>query len=88
MNPKKSGDLNRAEIEKAIATKLAVAIPEDVAAVPNALNSGKAVPAAAPTSPVAVALGELAQMLETEEAKPQKRLLARFLGGRAKEGKS
>jgi pilus assembly protein CpaE len=89
MNPKKSGDLNRAEIEKAIAAKLAVAIPEDPAAVPNALNSGKAVPAAAPNSTAAAALGELAQMLETEEpVQPQKSRFARLLASRVKEAKS
>ena len=47
MTPKKTGDLNRAEIEKAIADKLAVAIPEDPA-VPNALNSGRPVPPSKP----------------------------------------
>jgi pilus assembly protein CpaE len=90
MTPKKSSDLNRAEIEKAIAEKLAVAIPEEPAAVANALNSGKPVPAAAPNSAVTGALSELAQMLENGEInKPQKEnRLTRLLAGRTKGAKS
>ncbi len=85
VNPKKSEDLGRAEIEKALGVKLAAVIPEDSAAVPRALNAGKPVPAAAPNSPVTLALRDLAGMLDRKSEPQPKRLLSRLLGARDRE---
>ncbi|MDB5394237.1 MAG: hypothetical protein JWM91_1743 [Rhodospirillales bacterium] len=75
----RKGDLTRADIEKALGIKLACVIPEDGAAVPGALNTGKAVPAAFPTSPAAVALGELSAIIGGATPPPPRSLLARIL---------
>jgi pilus assembly protein CpaE len=75
----KKGGLSRAEIEKAIGAQLVVAIPEDSAAVSYALNAGKPLPAAHPSSKTTAAIQALADAIEgvKEEAKPG--ILARVL---------
>jgi pilus assembly protein CpaE len=75
----RKGDLSRGEIEKALGVKLVCVIPEDGAAVPTALNTGKPVPAAFPTSPAAVALSELSAIVSGAPPPPPRGLLARML---------
>jgi pilus assembly protein CpaE len=76
----KKGELPRAEIEKALGVKLTVVIPEDGIVVPEALCTGKAVPAAAGGSPVGTSLRELAAITAgITPTKPQGRTLARLL---------
>ena len=75
----RKGDLSRGEIEKALGIRLAAIIPEDGAAVPGALNSGKAVPAAFPTSPATAALGELSALIEGAPPPVPRGLFARIL---------
>jgi pilus assembly protein CpaE len=75
----RKGDLSRADIEKALGVKLDCVIPEDGAAVPESLNTGKAVPAAFPASPAAVALGELSALIDGAPPPPPRGLLSRFL---------
>jgi pilus assembly protein CpaE len=74
----RKGDLSRTEIEKALGVKLACVIPEDGTAVPSALNTGKAVPAAFPASPAAVALGELSAVIGGATLPASRSLLARM----------
>jgi pilus assembly protein CpaE len=74
----RKGDLSRTEIEKALGIKLACVIPEDGTAVPSALNTGKAVPAAFPASPAAVALGELSAIIGGATPAAPRSLLARM----------
>jgi Flp pilus assembly CpaE family ATPase len=74
----RKGDLSRAEIEKALGIKLACVIPEDGTAVPSALNTGKAVPAAFPASPAAVALGELSAIIDGATPPAPRSLLSRM----------
>jgi pilus assembly protein CpaE len=80
----RKGDLGRAEIEKALGLTMACAIPEDPAVVPHALNAGKPVPAAAPGSPVTVALRELAALVEGGGRAAPRGLLSRLFSPRAK----
>jgi hypothetical protein len=47
--------------------------------VPESLNTGKAVPAAFPASPAAVALGELSALIDGAPPPPPRGLLSRFL---------
>ncbi len=82
--PPRKGDLPLADIEKALGLTLACVIPEDASAVPQALNTGKSVPAAFPASPVTAALRELGVILDGEQRAARRGLLARFL----KKGKS
>lgn len=75
----RKGDLPRADIEKALGLTLACVIPEDMATVPQALNTGKPVPAVFPASPVTAALRELTVCLDGGVRSAPRGLLARFL---------
>lgn len=75
----RKGDLPRADIEKALGLTMAGVIPEDAAAVPQALNTGKPVPAAFPASPVTAALREFVVTLDGGVQSAPRGLLARFL---------
>jgi pilus assembly protein CpaE len=74
----RKSDLSRSDIEKALGVKLDCVIPED-AAVPEALNTGKPVPAAFPASPAAVALGELSALINGAPPPAPRSLLSRLL---------
>ena len=77
----KKGEIPRAEIEKAIATKLTAVIPEDSAVVPQATNTGKPVVQIDGRSKVAVALCQLATSLgETSKAATSKGIVKRLVG--------
>jgi Flp pilus assembly CpaE family ATPase len=65
---------------------MAAVIPEDSVAVPQALNSGKPVPASAPTSPVTAALRELETQLDGKSEAARGGLLSRLLAKGAKKG--
>jgi pilus assembly protein CpaE len=82
----KKADLSRAEVEKALGMPLAVVIPEDAPAVPNAINKGKAVPEAAGRSKAAAALRQLAVAVGHDNgAGVRPGIVARLLGiGKAK----
>jgi len=80
----RKGDLSRVEIEKALGLTMACAIPEDPVVVPHALNSGKPVPAAAPSSPVTAALRELALLVDGGGPAASRGLLSRFFSPRTK----
>jgi Flp pilus assembly CpaE family ATPase len=82
----RKGDLTRAEIEKALGLTMACVIPEDAVAVPQALNSGKPLPASAPSSPVTAALRELATQVDGESKTARPGLLSRLLAAGAKKG--
>jgi len=82
----RKGDLTRGEIEKALGLTMASVIPEDSIAVPQALNSGKPVPASAPTSPVTAALRELEAQIDGKSEAAQGGLLSRLLAIGAKKG--
>jgi MinD-like ATPase involved in chromosome partitioning or flagellar assembly len=56
--------------------------------VPQALNSGKPVPAAAPSSPVTAALRELGALVDGAPPPASRGLLSRLLSAGAKKGKS
>lgn len=83
----KKGELPRAEIEKALGVKLAIVIPEDNVAVPEALSAGKAVPAAAEGSPASASLRALADMIGGVAPSRQPVGLARFLRSVKPKGK-
>jgi len=57
----KKGEVSPAEVEKAIGVTFTVKIPEDGLYIPHAINAGKPVPEAAPTSPALPALRALAE---------------------------
>ena len=57
----KKGEVSPAEVEKAIGVTFTVKIPEDGLYIPHAINAGKPVPEAAPTSPALPALRVLAE---------------------------
>ena len=80
----KKGDLPQADIEKSLGVKFAVVIPEDNIAVPHALNSGKAVPAAAPSSKATVALRALSNALGGNAPSATPGIFARFFGASEK----
>ena len=82
----RKGDLTRAEIEKALGLTMACVIPEDPVAVPQAINSGKPVPASAPSSPVTAALRELVTQVDGESQAVRRGLLSRLLASGAKKG--
>jgi len=82
----RKGDLTRAEIEKALGLTMACVIPEDPVAVPQAINSGKPVPASAPSSPVTAVLRELATQVDGESKAARRGLLSRLLASGAKKG--
>jgi pilus assembly protein CpaE len=82
----RKGDLTRGEIEKALGLTMTCVIPEDATVVPQAINSGKPVPASAPTSPVTTALRELATQVDGESKAAPKGLLSRLLAVGAKKG--
>jgi len=82
----RKGDLTRAEIEKALGLTMACVIPEDPVAVPQAINSGKPVPASAPSSPVMAALRELVTQVDGESQAARRGLLSRLLASGAKKG--
>jgi pilus assembly protein CpaE len=84
----RKGDLSQAEIEKALGLTMACVIPEDSAAVPQAINSGKPVPAAAPSSPVTAALRKLAALVDGAPQAGPRRLLSRLFSPGAKKVKS
>jgi pilus assembly protein CpaE len=84
----REGDLSRVEIEKALGLTMACVIPEDPAAVPQSLNSGKPVPAAAPASPVTAALRELSALVDGAPPPAPRGLLARLFAPSANKGKS
>jgi pilus assembly protein CpaE len=82
----RKGDLSRVEIEKALGLTMACVIPEDAVAVPQALNSGKPVPAAAPSSPVTAALRQLGALVDGAPRVASRGLLSRLLApGRRKD---
>ncbi len=74
----RKGDLSRVEIEKALGLTMACVIPEDTVAVPQALNAGKPVPAAAPASPVTAALRELGALIDGAQRAAPRGLLSRL----------
>ena len=74
----RKGDLSRTEIEKALGLTMACVIPEDPATVPQALNSGKPVPATAPASPVTAALRELGALVDGAQRAAPRGLLSRL----------
>jgi pilus assembly protein CpaE len=82
----RKGDLTRAEIEKALGLNMACVIPEDPVAVPQAVNSGKPVPASAPSSPVTAALRDLVTQVDGESQAARPGLLSRLLAAGAKKG--
>jgi len=82
----RKGDLTRGEIEKALGLSMACVIPEDPVAVPQAINSGKPVPASAPSSPVMAALRELVTQVDGESQAARRGLLSRLLASGAKKG--
>jgi pilus assembly protein CpaE len=82
----RKGDLTRGEIEKALGLTMAAVIPEDSIAVPQALNSGKPVPASAPASPVTAALRELEAQVDGKSEAASGGLLSRLLAIGAKKG--
>jgi pilus assembly protein CpaE len=82
---KKSG-LSRSEIEKAIGVQLAVAIPEDAANVAYALNAGKPLPAAHPSSRTTAAIQALADNIDGVKSEARQGLLARVLSSGKREG--
>lgn len=82
----RKGDLTRGEIEKALGLTMAAVIPEDPVAVPQAVNSGKPVPASAPTSPVTAALRELETQVDGKSEAAPGGLLSRLLAIGAKKG--
>jgi pilus assembly protein CpaE len=82
----RKGDLTRGEIEKALGLTMTCVIPEDAAVVPQAINSGKPVPASAPISPVTAALRELATQVDGGSNAAPKGLLSRLLAIGAKKG--
>ena len=88
MGHAKKDELPRSDIEKSLHAKFAVVLPEDGVAVPHALNSGKAVPAASPTSKTAMALQELSGVLGGKSLSPPQGMLARFLSGGPKKERS
>jgi pilus assembly protein CpaE len=73
----KKSELPRAEVQKALKTTLAAVIPEDHTAVLQALNTGKALPQAAPGCKAVVALRALAKSFDKEVAEDVG-LFARF----------
>jgi pilus assembly protein CpaE len=88
MGHAKKDELPRADIEKSLHAKFAVVLPEDGVAVPHALNSGKAVPAASPASKAALALRELSGVLGGKSVSVPQGMLARFLSGGLKKDRS
>jgi pilus assembly protein CpaE len=80
----RKGDLSQAEIEKALGLTMACVIPEDTATVPQALNSGKPVPATAPASPVTAALRELGALVDGAQKAAPRGLLSRLFARGAK----
>jgi len=54
--------------------------------VPQAINSGKPVPASAPSSPVMAALRELVTQVDGESQAARRGLLSRLLASGAKKG--
>lgn len=83
----KKGEIPRAEIEKAIATKLAAVIPEDNAVVPQATNTGRPVVKIDARSKAAVALCELARSLgEASKGTTSKSIVKRLVGAVKKSG--
>ena len=77
----KKSELAPAEVQKSLKMNLAAVIPEDRAAVLQALNTGKPLPKIAPSSKAVAALRSLAQSFDKETPK-QVGLLARFLPGK------
>jgi pilus assembly protein CpaE len=84
----RKGDLSRVEIEKALGLTMACVIPEDAVAVPQALNSGKPVPAAAPSSPVTAALRQLGALVDGAPRVASRGLLSRLLAPDRRKNKS
>jgi pilus assembly protein CpaE len=82
----RKGDLTRAEIEKALGLTMACVIPEDSIAVPQALNSGKPVPDAAPSSPVTAVLRELGALIDGAPLAVRGGLLSRLLASGVRKG--
>jgi Flp pilus assembly CpaE family ATPase len=84
----RKGGLLQGEVEKALGAKLAAVIPEDPAAVPTALNTGKPLPAASPGSQATVALKRLADSLDGTSTLQRAPLLSRFFqSAKNKDGK-
>lgn len=80
----KKSELPGAEIEKALKTTLTAVIPEDHTAVLQALNTGRALPLAAPNSKVVAALRLLAESFDKGAAKPPGFFARLFSGSAAK----
>ncbi|HEY6334619.1 MAG TPA: AAA family ATPase [Alphaproteobacteria bacterium] len=77
----KKGELPKAEVEKAIGATLAAAVPEDSTAVARAINGGKALSVAAPSSKATAALKTLALALGKSKDSKKTNFLARLLAG-------
>jgi pilus assembly protein CpaE len=75
----KKGGLTRAEIEKALGVEIAAVIPEDSAAVSYALNAGKPLPAAHPSSRTTAAIQALADAIDGVKPTPRQGFLGRVL---------
>jgi len=76
----KKGELPKAEVEKAIGTSLGTVIPEDSSGVARALNGGKPLAVAAPSSKATASLKGLAQALGKSKGKKPS-FFARLLAG-------
>ncbi len=81
----KKSELPAAEVQKSLKMTLAAVIPEDRAAVLQALNTGKPLPKIAPGSKAVAALRGLAQSFDKEPPR-QTGLLARFFPGSRSKG--
>ncbi len=81
----KKSELAPAEVQKSLKTTLSAVIPEDRAAVLQALNSGKPLPKAAPSSKAVAALRGLATSFDKEAAQ-QTGLFARWFSGKRAKG--
>jgi pilus assembly protein CpaE len=79
----KKSELAPAEVQKSLKTTLSAIIPEDRAAVLEALNTGKPLPKAAPGSKVVAALRGLAQNFD-KDTPQQTGLFSRFFSGKKK----
>lgn len=81
----KKSELAPADVQKSLKTTLSAVVPEDRAAVLQALNSGKPLPKAAPSSKAVAALRGFARSFDKDTPK-QAGLFARFRSGKREKG--
>lgn len=77
----KKAEIPQSDVEKAIGTTLSAKIPEDSNGVARALNTGKALPVAAPTSKATVAIKALARSLAAAKADKAPSFFAKLFSG-------